>query len=69
MQNTNCDAILEKMKSKNITDEQIKLLKYCGVDFKEWLSGFSGVKESVKSTTEYIINHPLMPKDLKKYMA
>ena len=67
MQSINSDKILEKMKERNISDESIKLLDYCGVDFKSWLKGFDNVEESVKSTVDFILNNPLIPKDVKVY--
>lgn len=64
MQSLDSKAILEKMKSRNISEEEIKLIKYCGVDFDIWLNGFESVEESVKATVSIIVNHPLIPKDI-----
>lgn len=57
--------ILEKMKSHGITEEKIDFLRYCGIDFDHWLNGFSDVHESVRSTVDLIIKHPLIPKDIE----
>ena len=65
MKNIDCDKVLSKMKERNISDEKINLLSYCGVDFKSWLKGFDSVEESIKSTVDYINNHPLVPNDVK----
>lgn len=65
MKSIDCDKVLAKMKERNISDEKINLLTYCGVDFKSWLKGFDSVEESIKSTVDYIKNHPLVPDDVK----
>ena len=67
MQSLDSKAILEKMKSRDISEEKIKLIKYCGVDFDVWLKGFESVEESVKTTVNIIVNHPLIPKNVNVY--
>jgi len=67
MQNLDSKSMLKKMKSRNISDDSINLLKYCGVDFDVWLKGFDCVEDSVKATVESILNHPLIPKDISVY--
>ncbi|MEG0823055.1 MAG: carbonic anhydrase [Erysipelotrichaceae bacterium] len=65
MQNIDVEALIDKMENRHISEESLKLLDYCGVNFKEWLSGFDDVEESVLNTTNQIIEHPLIPKDVK----
>ena len=67
MQSLDSKTILEKMKKRNISEEKIDLIKYCGIDFDLWLNGFDSVEESVKSTVNTIVNHPLIPKDINVY--
>ena len=67
MQGINSERILSKMKERNISEESIRLINYCGIDFKSWLKGFDNVEESVKSTVDFIVNNPLIPKDVKVY--
>lgn len=64
MQNLNTFEVLEMMKSRGVSEEKIEFMKYCGVDFDKWLSGFECVEESVLETVKFIKHHPLMPKDL-----
>lgn len=64
MQNLDVNQIIEKMKSRGISEEKIEFMKSCGVDFDKWLSGFECVEESVSETVKMIKNHPLMPKDI-----
>lgn len=67
MQSLDSKKVIEKMKTRGISQEKIDMVKYCGVDFDVWLSGFGNAEESVKSTVNTIINHPLIPKDIRVY--
>lgn len=58
-------ALLEKMKRRGVKEESINLMKYCGIDFESWLSGFESVEISVSETVDCIKNHPLIPKDVR----
>ncbi|MEI6132198.1 MAG: carbonic anhydrase [Bacillota bacterium] len=64
MQSLDYEKIIEKMRSRGISSEKIDLVKYCGIDFKEWLHGFESVVESVEATVELVKNHPLIPVDV-----
>lgn len=65
MQNIDSEVIIEKMKSKGISEEKIDMIKYCGIDFNEWLKGFDSVELSVSETCRIIKNHPLIPEYIK----
>lgn len=67
VQHMDSARMLKKMKEKGISDDDINLIRYCGVDFDSWLSGFDSVEISVAETVELIVNHPLIPKDIKVY--
>lgn len=67
VQHMDSTRMLKKMKEKGISDEDINLIRYCGVDFDSWLSGFDSVEISVAETVELIVKHPLIPKDIKVY--
>lgn len=54
--------IIEKMKAQGITQENINLLKYCGVDFDSWLGGFMDLEVSIRKSVDMICSHPLVPK-------
>lgn len=66
-QHMNSEKIIAKMKHRNISEEQINLVKYFGVDFDSWLSGFDNVNNSVSETVDIITKHPLIPKDISVY--
>ena len=67
MQNINSEKIIGKMKERNISEDSLKLIKYCGVDFESWLKGFDCVEDSVKNTVDFVVKHPLIPSDVKVY--
>ena len=43
------------------------MIHYCGVDFASWLDGFEDTEKSVRGTVHAIVNHPLIPSDIKVY--
>ncbi|MPM76709.1 Beta-carbonic anhydrase 1 [bioreactor metagenome] len=56
--------MIEKMKSRGITQNNIDLAKYFGVDFDSWLCGFDDLDYSVIQSVELIRRHPLVPKEV-----
>lgn len=52
------------MKSRGIPEENISLMKHCGIDLDSWLHGFDRTEDAVKETVDLIRNHPLMAKDV-----
>lgn len=67
MQSLDSQDIVNKMKQRNIEQEKIDLLNYCGVNFDTWLKGFDSVEQAVSLTVDNILKHPLMPDDVKVY--
>ncbi len=64
---TDSKKMIEKMKRRGITNENIDLIKYFGVDFDSWLGGFMDLDFSIKKSVDMIRNHPLVPEDIKLY--
>ncbi|MBR2743613.1 MAG: carbonic anhydrase [Clostridia bacterium] len=60
----NAEMMIGHMKARGIDHEHIELMRYCGVDFEKWLSGFESAEASVKDSVELLKNHPLIPKDV-----
>lgn len=67
MQNLDSKEIIHKMKSRGISEERIECMRFCGVDFDQWLNGFHDVQESVKATVDAIRNHMLIPQSINIY--
>lgn len=57
--------MIEHMKKRGIHQEAIDMIRYCGVDFEKWLYGFGDTEKSVRETVEVILNHPLIPHDVR----
>ncbi|WMJ76871.1 MULTISPECIES: beta-class carbonic anhydrase [unclassified Sedimentibacter] len=64
---TDSKKMIEKMRERGITNENIDMIKYFGVDFDSWLGGFMDLDFSIKKSVDMIRNHPLIPKDIKLY--
>jgi carbonic anhydrase len=64
MTEMNCDRILQKATARGVLPETIQTLRHAGIDFQNWLRGFSSPEEGVRQSVELIRNHPLLPKDV-----
>lgn len=64
---TDSKKLIEKMKARGITQRNLDLIEYCGVDYNSWLGGFIDLKLSVRKSVEIIRKHPLVPADIKIY--
>lgn len=60
----NAKMMIEHLLKRGVSQDHIDMMRYCGVDFEKWLSGFDTVESSVAETVDILKNHPLMPKDV-----
>ena len=60
----NATEMIRQMRARGIKQESIDMIRYCGIDFESWLSGFDTSEGSVHETVEQIRNHPLLPHDI-----
>lgn len=58
------NSLVTKMKQRNVLEEKIEMIKYCGVDFDRWLGGFECVEQSVGESVQLLKKHPLIPEDV-----
>lgn len=63
-QHMDYEQMIEEMKERGISETQIEMLRYCGIDFKSWLRGFETPERSVSETVEQVKKHPLIPADV-----
>ena len=56
--------MLHLMKQRGIPEDNINLMKHCGIDLNTWLHGFDRTEEAIEETVDLVKNHPLMPKDV-----
>lgn len=61
---TDSQKMIEKMKDRGITQKNIDLIKYFGIDFDSWLGGFMDLDFSIKKSVELIRKHPLVPDEI-----
>ena len=64
-QSLNSKRVLSQMKERGISEKNIEMMKYCGLDVETWLNGFSSVEEAITSSVELIKKHPLIPADVR----
>lgn len=67
VQHMDSKVMLKEMKQRGVSTQVVDMMKYCGVDFDSWLSGFDDVVTSVKGSVEMLRKHPLLPKDVSIY--
>ena len=67
MQSLDSDSVFEKMRDRGIPEEKIALMRYCRKDLDSWLTGFSNIEDSIKSTIDTIKSHPLVPQNISVY--
>ncbi len=60
----NGSELIGKMRERGIPRERIDMIRYCGIDFESWLSGFESSEISVRETAGQIRRHPLIPSDI-----
>lgn len=65
VQGMNAGEMLHLMRERGIDEEHISLMRHCGIDLDSWLHGFTDTEDAVKETVDLVLNHPLMPKDVK----
>ena len=64
---TESKKMIEKMKVRGISQKDIDLMDYFGIDFDLWLSGFDDLDRSVNASVDLIRKHPLIPEDVIVY--
>lgn len=64
VQHMDSDMMISHMLQRGISQDHIEMMKYCGIDFKSWLSGFDDTESAVRQSVELVRNHPLIPSDI-----
>lgn len=63
-QHLDSDEMINLMLERGISQDHINMMKYCGIDFRSWLSGFDSNEKAVTESVNLIAHHPLMPEDV-----
>ncbi|AST96923.1 beta-class carbonic anhydrase [Shouchella clausii] len=65
MTGLSANSVLQKAEERGIDMDEINALQYAGVDVNKFLTGFENVTESVNHSVDMVVNHPLLPKDVR----
>lgn len=63
-QHMDSETMIRHMHDRGISNDHIEMMKYCGIDFKSWLSGFDHNEQAVRESVELVKHHPLIPQDI-----
>lgn len=61
----NSSSMIQHMEDHGISKEQLNMIRYCGIDLDDWLSGYESIESSVVKNVELLRSHPLIPKDVR----
>ncbi|MBP1990683.1 beta-class carbonic anhydrase [Paenibacillus eucommiae] len=64
MSNLDTGALVDKFKSRGISDTVLSTLENSGIRMERFLRGFTSAEEGVAHSVGIIRNHPLMPTDV-----
>lgn len=58
------DHMLGLMKERGVSEHDIELLEYSGIDLHKWLTGFCETEDAVRKSVDLLRKHPLLPSDV-----
>jgi carbonic anhydrase len=61
MTGLSCSRVLEKVRSRGVSEQVLETLGHAGIDLQQWLIGFDRVEDGVRHSVDMIRNHPLLP--------
>ncbi len=64
VQHMDSSMMIKHMKERGISEDHIEMMRYCGIDFESWLSGFDDTESAVKESVDLVQHHPLIPSDI-----
>lgn len=64
VQGMDSNEMLHLMKQRGVPENNINLMKHCGIDLNTWLHGFDSTEDAIEETVDLVKNHPLMPIDV-----
>lgn len=64
-QHLDSEEIIKKMLDRGISPDRISMMKYCGINFEQWLCGFDSSEMAVSESVHLVANHPLVPDDVE----
>jgi carbonic anhydrase len=64
MTGLSCQRIIDKARTRGVSDDVLATLAHAGINLQQWLTGFDSVEAGVKESVGVIRNHPLLPRDV-----
>lgn len=64
VQHMDSQMMIRHMKERGISEDHIEMMRYCGIDFESWLSGFDDTESAVRESVGLVRHHPLIPADI-----
>jgi len=64
MMGLSCSGVLDKVRSRGVTEDTLNMLRNSGIELEKWLSGFDNAETGVRDSVGIIRNHPLLPKGI-----
>ncbi len=58
------EQMIQCMLDRGISQDHIDMMRYCGIDFNRWLSGFDHLEAAVAESVDMLRHHPLIPADI-----
>ena len=63
-QHLDSESMIARMLERGVSQDHIAMMRYCGIDFRSWLSGFESPEKAVRESVSLVAGHPLMPGDI-----
>lgn len=67
VQHMDGEKMLNDMRARGVSDKNMDMVRYFGVELERWLVGFNDVAQAVHSSLDLLRNHPLIPEDVRLY--
>jgi carbonic anhydrase len=64
MTGLSCDQVIDKARSRGVSEDTLATLRHSGINLKQWLTGFDSVEAGVRESVGVIRHHPLLPRDV-----
>jgi carbonic anhydrase len=64
MTGLSCQRIIDKARTRGVSEDVLTMLSHSGINLQQWLTGFNSVEDGVRESVGVIHNHPLLPRDV-----
>lgn len=64
VQHLDSEKLIAAMMERGLSAHDLKIMKSSGINFEKWLGGFEDSLESIRSSVNCLVEHPLIPDDI-----